>query len=269
MPDFTKITSESNEKIKLLSFLQSARGRKKEQKFFVEGMRAIQQALDNGIDMEFLFISMAFVEKNKKNTLFEDKSIHEKIFVVEDKIFMRFSDTVNSQGMIGIFNIKGYEDTVFQSDKTSFVLVLDAIQDPGNLGTIIRTALAYGIDMIFTLKGTVDPFSPKVCRTSMGGNLCLPIIEMDAEKCIAILKENGYTICSASLGDDSTSYRNTIFSHKTALVLGNEANGISQEILEQSDKKIIIPIFNQMESLNVAVAGGILMNAVSYEITSK
>ena len=124
--------------------------------------------------------------------------------------------------------------------------------------------MAYGIDAIFFTKGSVDSFSPKVTRASMGGNLCLPLIE--AEDGIDYFKKFRYTVYSASLSEKSVSYRDVNFESKVALILGNEGNGISADILNTSDYQIIIPIKEGMESLNVGVAAGILINEISYKL---
>lgn len=177
----------------------------------------------------------------------------EKSYILNEKMFNNISDTVNSQGVIGIFKIQIKNQLENLNEK--MILLLDKIQDPGNLGTIIRTADAAGIKTILFTKGTTDPYSPKVVRSAMGSIFYMNIIQLDN---IDLLKQKGYTIVSSAL-EDSINYKDLKINGKTILVLGNEANGVSKEILKISDTKVKIPIYGKAESLNVSIAGAILM----------
>ena len=139
------------------------------------------------------------------------------------------------------------------------ILILDKIQDPGNLGTILRTADAAGISTVICTKGTTDIYSPKVVRSAMGSLMHLKILFIDDYESLNILKKNGYKIISSSL-ENALDYNvlSTIQS-KIAIVLGNEANGIDNKLLNLSDLKVKIPLYGAAESLNVGIAGGILM----------
>ena len=264
MKEPTIIFSHNNAMFKLALSLNKQKFRKKHSLFLIEGTRAVLQAKENNITIKYIFVSEDF--RKKRDDVWNEincSMITEK-YILDDNLFSKLSDTVASQGVIGMCEIPKYDAKSILSKEKSFILLLDQIQDPGNFGTIIRTSLAYGIDAIFFTKGSVDSFSPKVTRASMGGNLCLPLIE--AEDGIDYFKKFRYTVYSASLSEKSVSYRDVNFESKVALILGNEGNGISADILNTSDYQIIIPIKEGMESLNVGVATGILINEISYKL---
>lgn len=260
MKERIHICSKENEKYKFALSLFKPKFRKKTESFLVEGLRAISQAEENQIPVEFVFVTEECLEKN--HTRIESFRFVDRIFVLEENLYRDLSDTVHSQGIIAV--CKKRERPVDQN--ANFLLILDRVQDPGNLGTLLRTALAYGVDRILLMKGSVDAFSPKVTRASMGANLCLPIDENVLPETIRELKKEGYTIYCAALSQDSLYYRSVQIEGKAALVLGNEANGIEDEILTCSDHNIVIPIKNEMESLNVSIAGAILINEFFYRL---
>lgn len=147
--------------------------------------------------------------------------------------------------------------------ETDFIVVLDRIQDPGNMGTIIRTADAAGAQSIILLKGCVDIYNPKVIRSTMGS-----IFDMNIVNCVDedldIIKNKGFNIVSSYL--NTNNYYNSVdYGEKVALIIGNEGNGIKDEIIDKSDILVKIPIYGKAESLNAAMASGILM----YEIKNK
>lgn len=248
------IQSNENQYIKLVKNLQNKKYREKYSLFFDEGIKNIDLSLESDYKINFVLIKESF----KEDYLIEKikfKLNQEKIFLVKDKIFDLISDTVNSQGIIAV-----YEKKEFNLDLLSKkILIIDKVQDPGNLGTIIRTAEAKGIDTIYYTKGTVDFYSPKVVRATMGSIYFIKILELED---INTIKNNGYKLYSSSL-ENSVDIKNSFTDDKIALVIGNEANGISSEILELSDKKIKISMCGRAESLNVAVATGMLI----YEMT--
>jgi TrmH family RNA methyltransferase len=147
------------------------------------------------------------------------------------------------------------------------VLLVDQIQDPGNLGTMIRTADAAGIDAIIMGKGTVDQYSGKVTRSTQGSIFHIPIYEDELKNIIPMLKESGWTVFGTSL-KDATDYRKVRFppSQKNALLIGNEGEGVQEELLHIVDTKIKIPIWGKAESLNAAIATGILLYHVQGEM---
>ena len=170
-------------------------------------------------------------------------------------------DTENTQGILGVLKYKERDLINNISKDNKFVLILDRIQDPGNMGTIIRTADSAGVDAIILLKGCVDIYNPKVIRSTMGSIFDMNIIHATQYETVDFLKQNGFNIVSSYLQTDNY-YHETNYEGKIALVIGNEANGINDDLISKSDKLIKIPIYGKAESLNAAISAAILM----YEI---
>lgn len=256
------ISSKDNERVKYTKSLLKSKNRQKESKFIIEGYRILTLAIECNADLDYLFINEAFENKEEhKNFLkvLEEKNI--KIFKTTNKIFNELIDTENTQGILGVvrFKEKKIEHNIKNEDK--FVLILDRIQDPGNMGTIIRTADAAGVDAIIALKGCVDIYNPKVIRSTMGSIFDMNIIHCTQEECLRELKSKDFNIVSSYLNTDNY-YHETDYGKKVALVIGNEANGVNDELIDESDILVKIPIYGNAESLNAAISSAILM----YEI---
>ena len=256
------ISSKDNEKVKYTKSLLKSKNRQKESKYIIEGYRILTLAIECNADLDYVFINETFEEKEEhKNFLniLEDNNI--KVFKTTNKIFKELVDTENTQGILGVirFKEKKIEHNINQEDK--FVLILDRIQDPGNMGTIIRTADAAGVDAIIALKGCVDIYNPKVIRSTMGSIFDMNIIHATQDDAVNFLKSNDFNIVSSYLQTDNY-YHETTYDGKIALVIGNEANGINDELIAQSDKLVKIPIYGNAESLNAAISAAVLM----YEI---
>ena len=140
------------------------------------------------------------------------------------------------------------------------VLLIDAVQDPGNIGTMIRTADAAGMSAVILGKGSADAYSPKTVRSAQGSNFHIPVVRGDLHEWIDRLQDDGVKVFGTSL-DDAISFREVEVSDAFAVIVGNEGAGISPQLLAKTDQNIIIPILGAAESLNVAVAAGILMYA--------
>lgn len=256
------ISSKDNERVKYTKSLLKSKNRQKESKFIIEGYRILTLAIECNADLDYVFINETFEDKQEhKNFLniLEEKNI--KIFKTTNKIFNELIDTENTQGILGVvrFKERKIEHNIKNEDK--FILILDRIQDPGNMGTIIRTADAAGVDAIITLKGCVDIYNPKVIRSTMGSIFDMNIISCTQEECLRELKSKGFNIVSSYLNTNNY-YHETNYENKVALVIGNEANGVNDELINESDILVKIPIYGNAESLNAAISSAILM----YEI---
>lgn len=231
------ISSKDNPKIKQIIKIKK---RKEKDFLFLEGERLIEDASIYLKPVE-IFVREGVSRPNAT--------------VISEKLFAEISDTENSQGIIGIFPKPefGFEH-LFKAEK---VYYLDKIQDPGNLGTIIRSADAFGIDALVLRKGSCDPFNPKVIRATMGSLFRLPIY-FDKDFEILNKWKNTGKIYATAL-KDGKSLEKTDFVKPYMIVMGNEGNGVSDEILEMSDEKFFIPMSGNAESLNVGVATSILM----------
>lgn len=243
------IDSASNKTYKSAKSLLTRKGRYQQEKFLVEGVRNIELAMVHDYPLEAIFLREDCKEQEVMQTII--RSFEDKILVLSSKLFEQLSDTIHSQGVIAVAPMMHRQ---FQDDD-EIILILDKVQDPGNTGNLIRTADSAGIRSIFYTEGTMDFYSPKVVRSAVGSVFYMNFYKMED---VAALKKLGYHIVAAAL-DQAVSYQEMDAGRKMALVLGNEANGITQELLMQADQRVKIPIYGNAESLNVAAAGAILM----------
>lgn len=251
------IESKENLKVKLISSLKLKKNREKNNLIVVEGLRAVQQLIENNIEIKLLAFADQEYKKNK-----EYRNVFEKYegisCLIKSAIFDQIVETTNTQGILALVNTPKYDLEGLSGNKKCRFLLFDRIQDPGNAGTLIRTADAAGYDAILYTKGTVDLFSSKVNRSAMGSNLYTPILEIDFDD-LRRLKQQGFKLLATALDDYSLLYDKVVYDNKTVIILGNEANGVSESLLDLSDEKVYIPIYGKAESLNVAVAGAILI----------
>lgn len=251
------IKSKNNPKIKLIRSLYRKKDRYKNKKYLVEGLQLSLDYIKYSNNIDFCIISEEF--NNKK--LFCKENLELKIYEVGKELFNQISDTQNSQGIILVVNFEEYniEDIL----KHKFIVLLDSIQDPGNLGTIIRTCDGFDVGGIITLENTVDLYNSKTVRASMGSIVKIPIINYnDNRTIINILKKNGFRIL-ASTPRYNKDISNINKNDKKALIIGNEGRGVSPYLIDISDELVGIRMKKEVESLNAAVAAGILI----YEIT--
>lgn len=254
------IESPNNKKFKLFKSLSLKKNRDKSGLYTAEGKRVVSEALEYARDrVEFIVVSSLFAKENKILV----KSIDDMgipVYTVKDNLFNQASNTVTPQGIAAV--MKMCEATQTDVSSMSRALILDGVSEPGNLGTIIRTAEAAGIDMVYMLKGCVDIYNPKVVRSTMGSLFRVPFVCDCKAEVVSELKENGFKIAASSLGEsiDVYEFANALEKNsKRAVVIGNEAFGVSQEVLNLADVRVHIPMQGQVESLNAAVAAGILM----------
>ena len=240
------ITSKDNEIIKNIKKLKEKKYRL--DSYIVEGIKMVKEAISENQEIELIAIREDF------KIDFDTKKI--KIVTISNKIFNDISDVKTPQGILAV--IKKNQNNQIETN-SDYILALDSLQDPGNMGTIIRTADSANINQIIINKTTVDPYSPKVIRSTMGAIYRTNIIEVEDLK--ATLKEmqsNGFQIITTDLKATQSIY-DINYNNKTVVVIGNEANGVSQEILQIADKKVIIPMLGKTESLNASIAASIMI----------
>lgn len=254
------ITSINNPQIKTIKqLLTKAKERKKQGLYVVEGLKMFEEAFD-----EDLLIKTYVSESFYKNKVREEIDFSEALDyeILSDSIFKNISDTVTPQGIMGIVKRQEYDVMDLLRGEDTFLLMLEDIRDPGNLGTIIRTAEAAGVTGIIMNSSCVDLYNPKVIRSTMGSIFRLPVyITENLTETLIDIKNKKITIYAAHL--EGKSYSNQVFNGKIAILIGNEANGLSPEISEMTDKWIRIPMKGKGESLNAAVASSILMYEVA------
>ncbi len=254
------IESTSNAGVKLVIGLkEKAKNRKKENAFVVEGPRMVFETPVHLLKKVYVAESFDFgVEEERKLLSLVQQSV--TVEEVTDKVMKAMTDTVTPQGILAVVEKPEYKLSDLLAD-TPLLLVLETIQDPGNLGTIIRTAEGAGVTGIVMSKDTVDLFSPKVVRSTMGSLYRMPFyVAEDLPATVLELKEKGITFFAAHL-QGKKCYDENDYRKPTAFFIGNEGNGLSDEIAALADEKILIPMAGQLESLNAAMAAGIL----SYE----
>ena len=176
-------------------------------------------------------------------------------YIFSDSLFNDITTQENSQGVILIYETIEGDISKLRNN----IVVLDRVQDPGNLGTIIRVADAAGYKDIILTKGSVDIYNDKTVRSSMGSLFNMNILYMEENNLIEHLKENGYKLLVTALAEDAVNYNEMKLEEKNAVIFGNEGQGASEMIIEKSDQKVIIPIYGSAESLNVAMASGIIL----------
>lgn len=245
------IESANNKIIKHVKSLKTKKYREKNYQYIIDGLRIVNHSLEYENLLEYIIVTDTF---RKTNSFFELKFSEScLVYIIDDKLMDLLIETETPQGIIAVMN-----RTKTSTIKGS-VLVLDRIQDPGNIGTLIRTADASGFESIIIVKGSTDPYSQKALRSSMGSIMTLNIIFSDDIKIeIVDLQKKGYKVYSAAL-EDGIDFKKINYEDKKVLIIGNEANGISEDLLLISDKKVFIPMIGAVESLNASIAGGILM----------
>lgn len=252
-----KIESLDNPLVKRIISLKRKKFREKYGEFYIEGLRMLNDAIDNGKEIKNILIMEEKVEDFIRD---KEPEIVDKIVVLKDELFKKILDTETPQGYMAI--IEKTDHLVESFSEFSRILVLDGISDPGNMGTIMRTALAGKIELVVLLKGCVDIYNPKVVRSTMGAIMSMPYIEVeDMENFFNDLKQSGFEVLAADLGGEKDIYSDD-FSEKTALILGSEAFGPVNS-RQYADYKITIPMDEKAESLNVSVAAGILIYAIN------
>lgn len=250
---FKTVLSKDNELIKQVAKLQnSARSRREQGLFVAEGLRICEDCYDNVVELVSLIITNSFADKFPQKA--EKLSIKAaETVMVNESIFQKISDTKNPQGILAVCKIPKNKNTEILSDGK--YIALENIADPSNLGAVSRTAEALGIDGIILSSDSVDPFSPKALRASMGTLVRMPIIV--TENFCKELQNSGLTLY-ACVVKDGKSITEVAFKKGSAILLGNEANGLSDNA-KQIAEEITIPMKGNAESLNLAVAASIAM----------
>lgn len=244
------ITSKSNAQYKKIrKLITSSKARKEEGLFVVEGERIVKEAPLRLIDTICVSESYAASKKTLQGTL-----------VFSDEVFRYLSDTVNPQGIMAVVRQPSYtlEGLIKEKSEKALYLLLDDIRDPGNLGTIIRTAEAAGTDGVILSEGCADIFNPKVIRSTMGSIYRLPFVTASLCEAIGLLKKADTEVYGTAL-DAELLYDQVDYAPRAAFVIGNEARGISREVLGQVTEKIKIPMAGKVESLNAAVSAAVVL----------
>jgi RNA methyltransferase, TrmH family len=246
------ITSTSNSKIKTIRHLQNQGKARREQKSYViEGIRLVEEALQQGLHPNLLIYTDSLDERGEHLLdVFRKENV--QINRVSDQVFQAASDTETPQGILGVVPIPSCSE----NNPTDFLVIADQIRDPGNLGTILRSALAAGAGRVLLPPGTVDPYSPKVVRAGMGAHFRLVIQEMDWDQ----IREttSGMQVLCASMNRGISIWEADL-THPSAVIIGSEAHGPGDQARSLTDTWVHIPMPGDTESLNAAVAAGVIL----------
>lgn len=245
------ITSTSNETIKYFISLNDKKTRMNAKRFIVEGYHLVNEASKTNL-LEAI-ISTDEKELKKINNV--------KRYLVNDAIINKIATTKNPQNILGIVKMLDHNITnlvpIIKENKTKLIM-LDDVNDPGNLGTIIRTAAGLGYDGIIMSPNTVDLYNEKVIRSTQGVMFKIPIIKANLQEVIKMLKKEK-VFCIGTALTNAKDVKHITKKDKFAICLGNEAKGISKEVLDNMDENVKIAMNNDVESLNVSIAAGIIM----------
>ena len=276
------ISSKDNKRIKYIrSLLEKGNIRKKNHQFVVEGIKLVDEALEYGKVLEVVCAESLYDEiisgdlsgnrllaENDKNiTNYVKKG--SSLLVVSDTVFKSMSETKTPQGILAVAEMpdyglldKGFLEQAYTKNGKIKLLVLEDTADPGNLGTIMRTAEAAGVTGVIMGKGTVDIFNPKVVRSTMGSIFRLPFAYAeDLKETIQESKKQGISFYATHLKGEK-SYKDIKYSDMSAILVGNEARGLSDEVADLADTYVLIPMQGKVESLNAAVAAALMMYEV-------
>lgn len=246
------ITSVTNKKIKEIHKLKENRNIKKYKKYLIEGVHLVEEALKSELVEEII------VSENFTNSKVFD-NFYGEVTIVSENVFKSLTDTVTTQGVIAVCKIKNKQLDI---SKYSRVLIIDQIQDPGNLGTIIRTADAFSFDCIILGKGTTSIYGQKVIRSTQGSNFHIDCFD-NIDILDVIPKMEDFDLYATSLKGDRYLEKIDSVGEKVAVIFGNEGSGVSEEILDKVNNLLKINMTGQAESLNVAVAAGIVMHYIA------
>lgn len=253
-----RITSKDNFIIKRIKQLEARKYREKFDQFVIEGATAIREALACRAEISFVLYSDGFVnEQEPREMIYLLMERDVPVYSVDDRMFQSVSGTETPQGILAVIDKKKWEQGIL-NEPGGNLLVLDRLMDPGNLGTILRTAEAAGFQAVVVLKGTTAPYGAKVSRAAAGSLLRMPIFFLDGpDELKALLNGKKRLICTAPRGNKP--YYEGDLGRDVALVIGNEASGICDELFEVADEIVTIPMEGETESLNAGVAAAILM----------
>lgn len=250
-----EITSKNNQIFKDFQKLETKKYRDRFGLYLIEGENLIEEAYKNGAQFKEILIRMG--DESRFMRPWMEK---ENVYLVQPSLFGEIAQTETSQGIIASVKKPTLSlDKFLESKSSGNFVVLDRLQDPGNIGTIIRTADAAGYELVIAMKGTSDIFSPKVVRSATGSLFRVPITFVENnDELIELAHKAGKKLCATCL-DDSKFYYEENLKENIALIVGNEGNGIDPDLIAKSDVKIKIPMQGSIESLNAAVAAAIIM----------
>lgn len=248
-----EILSTKNTAIKEFKKLHKKKYRDEQQQYIIEGFHLIEEAFNAQVQIEWILYN----QRGKIEwAAWLDTQPEEQLIFVSDDVLVSLSELPTPQGILAIVQMPNNEKNI---DFSGRWLLLDNVQDPGNVGTMIRTADAAGLSGIILGEGCADIYNTKVLRAMQGSNYHLPIIRQKLTNVVPKFKQARIPVYGTELNPDAVAYSEVTNVKEYALILGNEGQGVAEELLKLTDQNIYIPINGGAESLNVAIAAGIIM----------
>lgn len=256
----TEITSIKNPKIKgVLALCEKSKLRKEQGLFVAEGIREVKHCIEGNYHIQSLFYCPQIIDNKSIREIIEllGVSAPNEIFTISNNIYSKIAYRESTEGIIAIVEEKSHKLDEIKLSENPLVIVIEAVEKPGNIGAILRTADACGADALIICQPLTDLYNPNIIRSSLGGVFTVPIAVCSNEDAAKWLKDNNINIYTAQL-QDSKLYYDTDFGSPCAIVFGSESKGLTNFWREISDSKIIIPMLGKLDSLNVSVSVSIL-----------
>jgi TrmH family RNA methyltransferase len=253
------ITSKDNNTIKHLRSLAEPKFRKKEKAFLIEGVKIVEEALRDNLGVKMIIAAPTLVQHHGRGVLKLAESRSVDILWVSERLMDALSESKTPQPVMAVVKMKEYSKDRLLTDDKGLIIITHQLQDPGNLGTIIRTAEAAGSSGVAITTNTVDPYNAKAIRASMGSILRLPIVHIDEGAAfIKTCKQKGFQTVATVLTGDKTPF-DIDLTKPTAVILGQEGAGLQQDIMVNVDMRVRIPMAEPIDSLNVATAAAVIL----------
>lgn len=254
-----QITSVKNNRVKTWASLKQKKYRNSTGLYLLEGVRLVEEAIEAGAPVVEILISGDPLSGRFDRIITGATGLGAALYEVTDQVLEHVADTQSPQGVIAIVKKTEGDPFAFVAKKQSpLYLVLDGIQDPGNLGTMIRTADAVGATGVFVGESCVDVYNPKVVRATMGSLFHLPVFDVKLTELLPKLRELGVAVVGTVVEAEQTVFA-ADFTGSVALVIGSEAHGVSAEIAELVDTEVTLPMPGKAESLNAAIAASVML----------
>ena len=254
-----RIDSPANKKIKQMESLLLRKHRQKQGLFRVEGVRLAEMAAESGWEIVFGLYTQELAGKERGSHLLQALRERGPLYEISDQLARRVAATDTPQGIFLVMRQPRWQSMELGTTGDALYVVLDGVQDPGNAGTIIRTADAIGADGVSLTKGSVDIYSDKVVRASMGSIFHLPILQdVESATISELAKRRGWQLLATALDETAQPLFEADFCKPSAIVFGNEGNGVSEGLLAAA-QKVYIPMYGRAESLNVGVSAAVVL----------
>ena len=256
------ITSRDNSRTKLVRKLATRKGRSEERRFVAEGRNLVTEIIERGLDVDFIMVPESLLSESGSDAARMAASLTDSpdvtLCAVDDREFARLTDAGDGISMLAVVRMQDRgEEVIRELPPEDNILILDRLQDPGNLGTVIRTAAAAGYGAVIAVSGTADIYSPKVLRATAGMVFAIPVIYVHGAAEAGELAGTRRLVVTAV--DGGIPYYEEDLRQGVALVIGNEGRGVSEEMMEMADVRVTLPMKGNVESLNAAAAAAILM----------